>query len=76
MKQLNYQNNYEYLNSSKNNFPLIYFIKDVKYNGIYINFNFKYNVSNNTNNSCLNLTIIGYSLDYSKIAIYNDKNEY
>ena len=55
MKDLNYQYNFEIINSNKDNFPLIYFIKDIKYNGININFNYKYNVSNNTNNLLLNI---------------------
>ena len=44
IKELNYQYNYDdILESREENFPLIYFIKDVKYNGVNINFNFKYN---------------------------------
>ena len=77
IKELNYQYNYDdILESSEENFPLIYFIKDVKYNGVNINFNFKYNASNNTNNAYHNLTIRGYSLDYSEISIDRDKNDY
>ena len=54
-------------------FPLIYIIKDVKYNGININFNFKFNSSNNINNEYNNLVIKGYRLDYSEILSIKDK---
>jgi len=67
IKELNYQYNLETIDSSKTNFPLLYFIKDVKYNGININFDFKFDDSNN------NLIIKGYGLDYSEIAFIKDK---
>ena len=76
IKELNYQYNYQILDTNEDNFPLVYFIKDVKYNGVTINFNFKYNTSNNINNVCHNLTIIGYSLDYSIISTNRFKNYY
>jgi len=73
--ELKYQNNSVILDSNEENFPIIYFIKDVKYNGVNINFYFKYNSSNNINNSFHNLTIRGYSLDYSEISKFGDKND-
>ena len=76
IKELNYQHNYELLNLNEENFPLIYFMKDVKYNGVTINFNFKYTVSKNTNNAYHNLTIRGYSLDYSELLMYREKNDF
>ena len=72
IKELNYQNNIDNINSIKESFPLIYFIKDTKYNGIYINFIFKFNDSNIENN---NLLIKGYELDYSEmLSIKNNKD--
>ena len=68
IKELNYQYNLETIDLSKTDFPLFYFIKDVKYNGININFDFKFDDSNN------NLIIKGYGLDYSEIAFIKDKN--
>ena len=73
IKELNYQYNLETIDSSKNNFPLFYFIKDVKYNGININFAFKNNFSNNVYN---NLVIKGYGLDYSEIISMKDNNNF
>ena len=71
IKELNYQNNIDNINSNKESFPLIYFIKDTKYNGIYINFIFKFDDSNIENN---NLMIKGYELDYSEMLSIKDKN--
>jgi len=72
IKELNYQNNIDNINSIKESFPLIYFIKDTKYNGIYINFIFKFDDSNIENN---NLLIKGYELDYSEmLSIKNNKD--
>ena len=70
IKELNYQHNFENINSNKESIPLIYFIKDVKYNGI--NIYFKFNDSNNEYN---NLTIKGYSLDYSEILSIKERND-
>jgi len=72
IKELNYQYNLEKIDSNKENFPLIYFIKDVKYNGININFIFKFDGSNNIYN---NLTINGYGVDYSEISSIKDKKD-
>jgi len=72
IKELNYQYNLEIIDSSKENFPLIYFIKDVKYNGININFIFNFDGSNNMYN---NLIIKGYGVDYSEISSIKDKND-
>ena len=72
IKKLNYQYNYEEINSNKEKFPLIYMIKDLKYKGININFIFKFNSSNNLYN---NLVIKGYGLDYSEISSIRDKND-
>ena len=72
IKELNYQYNFEKIYSNKEKtFPLIYFIKDIKYNGININFNFKFDNINSTYN---NLIIKGYSIDYSEISLIKDKN--
>jgi len=69
IKELNYQYNNKKIDSKKEAFPLLYFMKDVKYNGININFNFK------LNNPCnKNLIIKGYGLDYSEISFIKDKN--
>jgi len=38
IKKLNYQYNYKKINSNNEEFPLFYFIKDIKYYGIDINF--------------------------------------
>ena len=72
IKELNYQYNLEKIDSSEENFPLIYFIKDIKYNGININFIFKFEGSNNIYN---NLIIKGYGVDYSEISSLKDKND-
>ena len=72
IKELNYQNNIDNINSIKKSFPLIYFIKDTKYNGIYINFIFKFNDSNIENN---NLLIKGYELDYSEMLSIKNNND-
>ena len=72
IKELNYQSNLEKLDSNTDFFPLIYFIKDVKYNGIYINFIFKFNDSNNENNT---LEIKGYELNYSEILSIKSKSD-
>ena len=70
IKELNYQHNFENITSNKERFPLIYFIKDVKYNGIYFNFNF-----NDSKKKYNNLSIKGYGLDYSEILSIKDKND-
>ena len=70
IKELNYEYNFENINPSKDSFPLLYFIKDVKYNGININFNFKFNNSNDNN-----LIIKGYGLNYTQISSNKDKND-
>ena len=72
IKELNYQYNLEIIDSSQEKFPLIYFIKDIKYNGININFIFKFDDSNNIYNS---LTINGYGVDYSEIFSIKDKKD-
>jgi hypothetical protein len=72
IKELNYQYNLEKIDSNKENFPLIYFLKDIKYNGININFNFKFDDSNNIYN---NLIIKGYGVDYSEISSIREKND-
>ena len=72
IKELNYQYNLEKIDSSEENFPFIYFIKDIKYNGININFIFKFDGSNNIYN---NLIIKGYGIDYSEISSIKDKND-
>ena len=73
IKELNYQYNFESINLNEEEvFPLIYFIKDVKYNGININFYFKFdNIDNIDNNT---LIIKGYGLDYSEISLIKNKN--
>ena len=70
IKELNYQYNFENINSNKQNFSHIYFMKDVKYNGISIYFKF-----NNSNNEYNNLKIKGYALDYSEILSIKEKND-
>ena len=72
IKELNYQYNYEKIDLNKEIFPLIYFIKDVKYNGININFIFKFNDSNNAYNNFI-IKVIG--IDYSEILSIKDKND-
>ena len=69
IKELNYQQNLFNVTSNEE-FPLIYFIKEVQYNGININFIFKFNDSNNAYN---NLIIKGYEIDYSEILSIKDK---
>ena len=66
IKELNYQYNFD----NSETFPLIYFIKDVKYNGININFNIKFDNEDNNN-----LIIKGYVLDYSEISLIKDKKD-
>ena len=75
IKQLNYLYNSIEIDENEKNFPLIYIIKDIKYNGININFNFKFNSSNNNINAYNNLIIKGYGLDYSVILSINDKDD-
>ena len=73
IKELNYQHNFDSIDSNKEEaFPLIYFIKDVKYNGININFNFKFDIIDNIYN---NLIIKGYGLDYSEISLIKNKKD-
>ena len=73
IKELNYLYNYVEIDNNEEIFPLIYIIKDVKYNGININFNF--NISNNINNAYNNLVIKGYGLDYSEILSIKEKDD-
>ena len=70
IKELKYQYNFKKINSYNEEFPLLYFIKDIKYNGININFNFNFYDSVNKYN---NLIIKGYELDYIDISFINDK---
>ena len=72
IKELNYQYNFEKIDLNKDIFPLIYFIKDVKYNGISINFFFKFKDSNKAYN---NLIIKGIELDYSEISLIKEKKD-
>ena len=72
IKELNYQHNFEEIDLNKEVFPFIYFIKDVKYNGININFIFKFDNNDNRYN---NFIIKGYGLDYSEISLIKDKND-
>jgi hypothetical protein len=72
IKELNYQYNFEEIDLNKDIFPHIYFIKDVKYNGININFFFKFKDSNKVYN---NLIIKGIELDYSEISLIKEKND-
>jgi len=75
IKELNYLFNSIEINNNEEIFPLIYIIKDVKYNGININFNFNFNNSNNINNAYNNLVIKGYGLDYSEILSIKEKDD-
>ena len=70
IKELNYQDNNKIVNDY---FPFIYFIKDVKYNGININFNFEFNNSDINSND---LIIRGYVLDYDFIMSINEKDDF
>jgi len=72
IKELNYQYNSEKIDLNKEIFPIIYFIKDIKYNGININFIFKFNDSNNAYN---NFIIKGIGIDYSEILSIKEKND-
>ena len=51
IKELNYQYNFEKIDLNEEVFPFIYFIKDVKYKGININFIFKFDNNNNRYNA-------------------------
>ena len=73
IKELNYLYNSVEIDNNEEIFPLIYIIKDVKYNGINLNFNF--NVTNNINNAYNNLVIKGYGLDYSQILSIKEKDD-
>jgi hypothetical protein len=75
IKELNYQYNSIGIDENEDIFPLSYLIKDVKYKGININFNFKFNSSNNISDAYNNLIIKGYGLDYSVILSINDKDD-
>ena len=75
IKELNYQYNSIGIDENEDIFPLSYLIKDVKYKGININFNFKFNSSNNISDAYNNLIIKGYGLNYSEISNIKDKND-
>ena len=69
IKELNYQDNNKAVNEK---FPFLYFIKDIKYNGININFNLEFDDSDINSDD---LVIRGYALDYDCINSYDNKND-
>ena len=71
--ELNEQYNFIQIKPNKEIFPLLFFVKDLKYSGININFFFKFNDSDSISN---NLIIKGYTVNYNDMNAIIDKNDF